>query len=135
MQLFNGSVNQSLKSAIKKPVLAFGSSSAIAQLFTMVYMLLLARYLGPDKYGTYIAPFAIANLTSILINQGLDTWLLRTDSIRTPVLDTTGKVFKLKLLTGAVWGILLWIIAPGFRPDLYPIFLLLLCMVNLYKSV
>ena len=134
MQLFNGSLNQSLKLAIKKPVLAFGLSSAIAQLFTMVYMLLLARYLGPDKYGTYIAPFAIANLTSILINQGLDTWLLRTDSIKTPVLDTTGKVFKLKLLTGVVWGVLLWIIAPGFRPDLYPLLLLMLCILDVWSD-
>lgn len=126
--------NQKIEAYITKPILAFGSSSVVAQLLSMIYMLILARYLGPDGYGIYITPFTISNLSAIMFNLGLDTWLLSSDTDKTPILTTTGNVFKLKLITGAIWGFLLIILAPTLRPDLYPFLLLCLIIIDVWAE-
>jgi O-antigen/teichoic acid export membrane protein len=126
--------SQKIEAYIKKPILAFGSSSAAAQLLSMVYMLILARYLGPDSYGIYIAPFTICNLTSIMFNLGLDTWLLRSDTGKIPILNTTSRVLKLKIILGAIWGFLLLIFAPTLRPDLYPLLLLSIIIFDVWAD-
>ena len=110
----------------------FTISTALAQLMVMLFSLLLARYFGPEISGGYTSAFAIASLTAIAFNLGLDTWLLRAGSLSQDPQQTFGDVLKTKAVAGAVWAIVLFGIATKLRPDLYPAGLLAVCILDVW---
>jgi O-antigen/teichoic acid export membrane protein len=110
----------------------FTISTAVAQLMVMLFSLLLARYFGPEVYGSYTSAFAIASLTAIAFNMGLDTWLLRAGALTQELRKTFGNVLKIKAAAGAVWALLLFSIATKLRPDLYPAALLATCILDVW---
>lgn len=110
----------------------FTISTAFAQLMVMLFSLLLARYFGPEIAGGYTSAFAIASLTAIAFNLGLDTWLLRAGALAQDLLKTFGNVLKIKAAAGMVWALLLFSLARLLRPDLYPATLLAVCILDVW---
>jgi O-antigen/teichoic acid export membrane protein len=110
----------------------FTISTAVAQLMVMLFSLLLARYFGPEISGGYTSAFAIASLTAIAFNLGLDTWLLRAGALTQDLQKTFGDVLKTKAVAGTVWAVLLFSIATQLRPDLYPAALLAVCILDVW---
>jgi len=110
----------------------FTISTAVAQLMVMLFSLLLARYFGPEISGGYTSAFAIASLTAIAFNLGLDTWLLRAGALTQDLRKTFGDVLKTKAVAGTVWALLLFGIATKLRPDLYPSALLAVCILDVW---
>ena len=96
-----------------------GITAAIAQLLVMIQSFLLARFLGPEKYGLIAAALAIATLTSILVDWGMDMWLLHKGALTEQKTDLASQVFTIKLVLGLVWCALLLLIAPRVRPTIY----------------
>ena len=86
----------------------FTISTALAQLMVMLFSLLLARYFGPEISGSYTSAFAIASLTAIAFNLGLDTWLLRAGALSQDLRKTFGDVLKTKAMVGVVWAFILF---------------------------
>lgn len=69
----------------------------------MGLMIVLARYLGAEGYGTYQRSEAFVFLFSVLANLGLDMILTREVAARSPrVPEYLGGVFALKFLLGAI---------------------------------
>ena len=110
----------------------FTISTALAQLMVMLFSLLLARYFGPEISGGYTSAFAIASLTAIVFNLGLDTWLLRAGALSQDPRKTFGDVLKTKAMAGVVWAFILFGIATTLRPDLYPAGLLAVCILDVW---
>ncbi len=110
----------------------FTISTAVAQLMVMLFSLLLARYFGPEISGGYTSAFAVASLTAIAFNLGLDTWLLRAGALTQDLQKTFGDVLKTKAVAGTVWALLLFGIATKLRPDLYPASLLAVCILDVW---
>ena len=110
----------------------FTISTALAQLMVMLFSLLLARYFGPEISGSYTSAFAIASLTAIAFNLGLDTWLLRAGALSQDPRKTFGDVLKTKAMAGVVWAFILFGIATTLRPDLYPAGLLAVCILDVW---
>jgi len=98
----------------------------------MLFSLLLARYFGPEISGGYTSAFAIASLTAIAFNLGMDTWLLRAGALAQDLQKTFGDVLKTKAVAGTVWALLLFSIATKLRPDLYPAALLAVCILDVW---
>ena len=110
----------------------FTISTALAQLMVMLFSLLLARYFGPEISGGYTSAFAIASLTAIVFNLGLDTWLLRAGALSQDPRKTFGDVLKTKAMAGVVWAFILFGITTTLRPDLYPARLLAVCILDVW---
>lgn len=110
----------------------FTVSTALAQLMVMIFSLLLARYFGPEISGGYTSAFAIASLTAITFNLGLDTWLLRAGALTQELQKTFGNVIMIKAAAGTVWALFLFSIATKLRPDLYPAALLAVCILDVW---
>ncbi len=98
----------------------------------MLFSLLLARYFGPEISGGYSSAFAIASLTAIAFNLGLDTWILRAGALTQDLHNTFGDVLMTKAVAGTVWAVLLFSIATKLRPDLYPAALLAVCIIDVW---
>lgn len=107
-------------------------STALAQFMVMLFSLLLARYFGPEIAGGYTSAFAIASITAICFNLGMDTWLLRAGALSQDLRATFGKVLRIKAMAGLVWALLLFGIATTLRPDLYPVPLLAICILDVW---
>lgn len=107
-------------------------STALAQLMVMLFSLLLARYFGPEVSGGYTSVFAISSLTAIAFNLGLDTWLLREGALSQDLRKTFSNVLLTKAAAGIVWAVLLFVIATNLRPDLYPMGLLAVCILDVW---
>jgi O-antigen/teichoic acid export membrane protein len=102
-----------------RPLAQVGLTAAISQLLVMIQSFLLARFLGPEKYGFISAALAIATLTSILVDWGMDTWLLHKGSLSEQKNDLASQVFTIKLVMSLFWALLLLLIAPQIRPTIY----------------
>ena len=104
---------------IMRSVFTVGTAATIGQVLLMLYSFIIARWLGPEKYGVIVANFSICAITSVLINFGLDTWLLRKDAKGEELKRVSGHVIAIKLLAGVLWGVLLWGFLPFIRPNIY----------------
>jgi len=96
-----------------------GITAAIAQLLVMIQSFLLARFLGPEKYGFIAAALAIATLTSIFVDWGMDMWLLHKGALTDQKNDFASQIFTIKLILGLLWCAPLLLIAPRIRPTIY----------------
>ena len=113
---------------------AFGSASAVGQFMMMLFTFLLARYVGPENYGFYISSFSLLFLTSIIFNNGLDTWLLNQKRSQTELHKDYSQILTIKFLGGLLWVAVIVIFAPLFRPDLYVRTLLIINAVDIWTD-
>ena len=113
----------------------FSSSAAIAQFLMLLYGILLARSLGPQVNGLYSAAYSLTTLTAILVNQGMDTWMLRKTGEWSDTRAMSGLVIANKLLLGGFWLVALFWLAPALRPDIYSRGLMLLCALDVLADL
>lgn len=98
------------------------SSSAISRGLTSLVFLLLARHLGADLFGVFSANLALASISSVLFNLGLDTWLMQTGARQPEHLrQAIGSVFAVKLRASLLWGLVLLILAQFLDPSTFPL--------------
>jgi O-antigen/teichoic acid export membrane protein len=106
-------------------VAALFSGSAIAQGATALALLLTARQLGVEMYGQYAACLVLASVSGVVYNLGLDIWLLREGGKDQANLgEKTASVMGIKIVGGLAWSVLLVVVAPRLRPDVFPPLLL-----------
>jgi O-antigen/teichoic acid export membrane protein len=99
-------------------VIALFSGTAAAQAMTALAMFLTARRLGAAAYGQYAACFALAGLSAVIFNLGLDTWLLREGGQgRISLGRLVGSSLTLKMLAGGPWLAVIVILAPKLNPS------------------
>jgi O-antigen/teichoic acid export membrane protein len=113
---------------------AFGIAAALGQFMMMLFTFLLARRVGPVSYGFYFSSFSLLFLTSILFNNGLDTWLLNQKLNETELHETYSQIVTVKTIGGIVWAALVVVIAPLIRPDVYLRILLLINAVDIWTD-
>lgn len=105
------------------------SGMGAARVMTAVALILVARQIGPNYYGQYVACFSLAKLTSVISSWGLDGWLLwrgghATD--RRTIAVNSGIALTWKLLLGLIWFLLLYLLAGWLNPEVFPLPVLLL---------
>ncbi len=105
------------------------SSMSLARVMTAIAFILVARQVGPDNYGQFVACFSLAKLTSVVFSWGLDGWLLwrggTTD--RRLIAAQSGVALAWKSLLGGLWFFLLWLLARigWLNPAVFPLSVLL----------
>lgn len=117
-----------------KQLFSFGISSSLAQLIMMIISIALARHLGPELSGRLTSPYAIATLTSIVYNLGLDTWFLREGAFSADQKSTLGNIIKVKGIGGILWLFILITISAIIRPDLFAPQLMLLVALDIWAD-
>lgn len=117
-----------------KQLFNFSMATALAQLIMMIISIILARHLGPELSGRLTSPYAIATLTSIIFNLGLDAWFLREGAVKSDLKSTLGKIIRAKAVGGIIWLIILIIISTVIRPDLFSPQLMLLVALDIWTD-
>lgn len=105
---------------VGKSVVAVGITAALSQVLSIIYLVFLARWIGPERYAIHVSIFNLCMISVFLVNWGLDTWLLKKTS-EEPLKSNEDlrKVLMLKMAFGLIWAVLLWAIAPLLRPQLF----------------
>lgn len=117
-----------------KQLLSFGFSTSLSQLIMMVISILVARHLGPERFGIYSSHYALGSLTSIIFNLGLDIWILREGAGVSDLRSKLGNVLKIKIVGGFVWSIFLILMSTVIRPDLYSTKSILIVAIDLWTD-
>lgn len=108
-------------------ILALFSGTALSQFAVALTLFLTARALGVAQFGQYAACFALAKMTAVLFNIGMDTWLLREGRMGHTALGVlVGTNLTAKAGLGAVWFLGLLAISTLLPRDTYPFALLAL---------
>ena len=87
-----------------KQLTLFSSGNFLAQVFMMVYAIIIARTLGPNHLGIYSGLYAILGVTITLVNFGFDVWMLKETQQHNKIRDLSGCVISIKLILGFFWG-------------------------------
>jgi len=102
-------------------VLALLIGTLATQALTIVALLITARHLGVAGYGQYAATYALLAQTGVLLNFGLDTWLLRQGATsEAAVTRGLSSAVVIKLLLSLLWYPLVVVFAPLLNPHVYP---------------
>lgn len=99
------------------------SGMGLARVMTAVSLILVARQVGPDSYGQYIACLALAKLTSVVFSWGLDGWLLWRGGVTTDrrtIALNSGVALTWKLGLGCAWFVGLYLLSRWLNPEVFP---------------
>jgi O-antigen/teichoic acid export membrane protein len=122
------------KRPVAKSATILTSGSLFAQIVTIVNAIVLARYLAPESYGTFVACYSVSVLTSFFFNLGMDTWLLRYGVVDSNTPQLVGRIFILKAILGLIWGSALLFTLPSLKTDLFLTPLLLFSAVDTWSD-
>lgn len=122
---------------ISKSVVVVGITAAFSQLISIAYLVLLARWVGPEKYAVHVGLFNLCAISAFIVNWGLDTWLLKeTSKDQTSSTNMLMKVLLLKFGFGIIWALFLFTIAPVLKPEIFfRKFLVLAILSTLFESL
>lgn len=96
------------------------AGATISQGLLLISLFLTARYLGVDAYGQYSATFTLLGQAAVLLNLGLDTWLLREGAKSTELIrDRASDALLVKLLLALPWLVIVVVAAPRLSPEVY----------------
>jgi O-antigen/teichoic acid export membrane protein len=123
------------KNSLIKSLALFGGSTTAAQFIMMIYVLIVARVLGPTELGFFNSAYSLVGITAFFLNLGMDTWLLRKAGLYSDVTILSGKVLRIKAAIGIFWSLMLVVIAPMVRPDLYTVPMMLICSLDAWSDV
>lgn len=105
------------------------SGMGLARVLTAVALIMVARQVGPDSYGQYVACFALAKLTSVIFSWGLDGWLLwrggRAEHLHAVAVNS-GVALTWKLLLSVAWFLTLYLLSGWLNPAVFPFSVLLM---------
>lgn len=98
------------------------SGTTFSQGLVAVTLLLTTRQLGPTAYGQYAACLAVAGISAVLYNLGLDHWLLKEGGQnREQLALLAGSVLGLKVGLGLVWWVSLVSMSFILKLEAYPV--------------
>ncbi len=118
------------KKSVIANILALFSGTTVAQFATALTLILTARALGAESFGQYAACFALAKVSSVVFNLGMDTWLLREGRRGiTPLGRLVGSNLVTKLVLGLLWLGGMLILGRFLNPGTYPPELLTLAVL------
>jgi O-antigen/teichoic acid export membrane protein len=100
----------------------------------MVYALILARHLGPEKYGYFTSGYSITSLLSIFLNWGMDTWLLRKGALLSSPKEWTGFVVRVKSLLLIVWAPIVIIVFSSLPNNTIDPLFFLICTLDIWAD-
>jgi len=123
------------KTSLIQNLALFGGSTTVAQSIMMVYVLILARILGPMELGFFNSAYSLVGISAFFLNLGMDTWLLRKAGLFSDVTILSGKVLRIKAAIGVFWSLALLILAPLIRPDLYTLPMMVICSLDTWSDV
>ena len=116
-------------------VVSLTVGSAIAQFLMAASVLLVARQLGPAKFGEYAATFSAVALSSVLFNLGLDTWLLRGGARRPDEMRSLlGNALTVKLVLGIPWLAAVAFVLPRLNPQTFQLPLILVSGLSIWAE-
>jgi len=98
----------------------------------VVYMVVLMRWLGPEKYGIISANYAILLILSLFLNWGMNEWLVKAIPNSDNPNELTGSVVYFKVVVGIVWALLIWIVFPLVSPDIYQREIILIVILDVW---
>jgi len=99
------------------------SGMGLARILTAISLILVARQVGPDSYGQFVACFSLAKITSVLFSWGLDGWLLwkgGQNADKSLVALNSGVSLTWKTGLGVLWFGLLYVMADWLNPAVFP---------------
>lgn len=80
------------------------AGTVLAQGLTVLSLWITARHLGVDAYGQYAAIYALLTQAIVLLNFGLDIWLLRVGAEPDAIFaQSINEAFSLKLAFSVAW--------------------------------
>jgi O-antigen/teichoic acid export membrane protein len=109
------------KKSVIANILALFSGTTVAQFATALTLFLTARALGAESFGQYAACFALAKVTSVIFNLGMDTWLLREGRRGIdPLGRLVGSNLVSKFFLGLLWLAVIFILGRFLNQQTYP---------------
>jgi O-antigen/teichoic acid export membrane protein len=105
------------------------SGMGLARILTAVSLILVARQVGPNSYGQFVACFSLAKIASVLFSWGLDGWLLwkgGQSADKSLVALNSGVSLTWKTGLGILWFGLLYIMSDWLNPEVFPRTILLM---------
>ncbi len=100
----------------------------------MLYVVLIAKWLGAVNYSIIAASYAIASITSVFYNWGFNEWLMRFGSLSVSPRHLGGSVILFKFSVGIIWSMILYFVLPLWNPDLYLPNLLVLILIDVWSD-
>ncbi len=110
----------------------FAGTSFIAQGLMAINALVIARFLAPEAYGVYVGTYSAVTLSSLFINWGLDTWILRRGALVDDPPALTGTVLTIKGGLGVLWVTALFFLLPALKPNIFLQPLVLICTLDVW---
>lgn len=115
---------------VVKNIAALFSGTALAQALTAIVYLVLARHLGASVYGVFAACLALATLTSLIFNLGLETWMLQAGGKDPQAIQAqAGSILLIKVVLGLGWLAGISLVQPWLNQETFPRETLLLTAV------
>ena len=111
---------------------SYGTASILTQGIMMIYLIIVAQWLGAEQYGYIAAAHAATALSAFLFSWGFNEWLMKAGSTIPDVEALGGSVVKLKGLLGMAWGVGLFIVLRLIRPDVYLSSVVILSIVEVW---
>jgi O-antigen/teichoic acid export membrane protein len=99
------------------------SGMGLARILSAASLILVARQVGPDSYGQFVACFSLTKITAVLFAWGLDGWLLWKggQSHEKSILAlNSGVSLAWKTGLGILWFGLLYVMADWLNPEVFP---------------
>lgn len=121
-----------LKNTTIKNLLSYSTALIFTQVLMVVYMVLLMRWLGPEKYGIISANYAILLIMSLFLNWGMNEWLVKAIPNSGNPNELTGSVIYFKVVVGIVWASVIWIVFPLISPEIYQRELILIVIIDIW---
>lgn len=112
--------------------ISHGTASVFTQVLMMVYLIIVAQWLGAEKYAYIAAAYAATAFSSFLFSWGFNEWLMKTGATISDIEGLGGSVIRLKALLGVVWGGVLWIGLRLIRPELYLNSVIILTIIEVW---
>lgn len=111
------------------------SSSSIARVLSAITVFALARQLGVETYGVYVASISLAKLTSVIFSLGLDSWLLRYGSRDKARLSyAIGSSLLIKSGIGLLWFIGMFLLSHFLNSAIFPSTLIVLSALAIWME-
>ena len=98
----------------------------------MIYLLVVAEFIGAEKYGYIAAAYAAVSLSGFLFNWGFNEWMMKAGSTNSEIRKLGGKVVLVKSVLGCLWGVLLIIVLRLIRPEIYLLYILLFSIIEFW---
>lgn len=118
--------------ARKKVVANIGTlffGSVVARVLSAFIIFILARRLGPDMFGLFVASLSLAKLASVFFSLGLDSWLLRNGQGK-DLSQAATAALTIKVGLGIIWLFVVSAIIFIWNPSAFPLPVFFLCALS-----